>query len=329
MISAIIITTGNTSSDASHQRKILARQKRQLFISSWLSSSWTCRPLLLLLLLLVFQCNVSFVWGISRCNQYTLASASIMAPPSIRSYYWGSSIRCYPHSSLSCSNVRGLPPRKASFSRSKRRRGSSRKIPFADSDIHSCYDDEAHEPHDPYWEETQAVARFKRKKTKSSDEDKDSESAAHDNNNNSNHNDPFATPMSSAEIYSQLGPIGKCVAGTTEIAVSTCMEYITGFMGGYILGSITDVPRFAFKKVDPTNNPNNPFFKELAQRYGRMHAKSFRWAKSWGSISAAFGGFRVATRVIRGGKEDEWNTVFSSAAAGAFFARNGTYRVLQ
>jgi len=135
--------------------------------------------------------------------------------------------------------------------------------------------------------------------------------------------DPFQDPTSSVEIYSQLGPVGKLVAGSVEVAVSTVMEYITGFMGGYILGSITDVPRFAFKQVDP--NQNLPFFQELTKRYGRMHVKSFRWAKSWGGISAAFGGFRVATRVIRGGKEDEWNTVFSSAAAGAFFARNGRF----
>jgi hypothetical protein len=128
-------------------------------------------------------------------------------------------------------------------------------------------------------------------------------------------------PMSTEEMYSQLGPIGKVVAGCVEITVSTLMEYCTGFFGGYVLGSITDVPSFVFKNVN--EGQRLPFFQELSQRYGRMHAKSFRWAKTWGGISATFGGCRVATKVLRGGKEDEWNTVFSSAAAGAFFARNG------
>lgn len=260
-------------------------------------------------LLLVLYCNVASVWGISRCNQYQLASASIMAPS--RSYS-----HSHPHTSFL--SRRGLPTTSGriaspvSITR-RRRRGS------ATTNNNRNYKDESNEQHDPYLEETRPVARSKRKKEKASPE-KDSKS---DTNKNES-GDPFATPMSSAEIYSQLGPVGRCVAGTTEIAVSTCMEYITGFMGGYVLGSITDFPRFAFKQVDPTQT-NNPFFKELGQRYGRMHEKSFRWAKNWGGISAAFGGFRIATRVIRGGKEDEWNTVFSSAAAGAFFARKGTY----
>ena len=259
-------------------------------------------------LLLVLNSNVSPVWGISRCNQYQLASASIMALSRSNS-------NSYPRGFLS---RRGLPATTTSgriaspVSITRRRRGSA-----TTNNNHYNYDDESNED-DPYLEETRPVARSKRKKEKASSE-KDSKS---DKKNDSG-GDPFATPMSSAEIYSQLGPVGKCVAGTTEIAVSTCMEYITGFMGGYVLGSITDFPRFAFKQVDPSQK-NNPFFKELGQRYGRMHQKSFRWAKSWGGISAAFGGFRIATRVIRGGKEDEWNTVFSSAAAGAFFARNGT-----
>lgn len=128
-------------------------------------------------------------------------------------------------------------------------------------------------------------------------------------------------PKSTQEIYNQLGPIGKIVAGTVEVAVATLMEYCTGFFGGYVLGSITDVPRFMFKNVD--EGQKLPFFQELSKRYGRMHAKSYRWAKTWAGVSATFGCSRVATKVLRGGKEDEWNTIFSSAAAGAYFARAG------
>jgi len=48
-------------------------------------------------------------------------------------------------------------------------------------------------------------------------------------------------------------------------------------------------------------------------------------SRSWAGISATLGGMRVACKVVRGGVEDEWNTVFSSMAAGAFFRRAGAY----
>jgi Tim17/Tim22/Tim23/Pmp24 family len=130
--------------------------------------------------------------------------------------------------------------------------------------------------------------------------------------------DPFAEPMTTQQIYNTLGPIGKTVAGTVEIVVSVCIEYMTGFLGGYFLGYVTDFPRFMFKNAGDAGAL--PIMQELSQRFHRMNAKSFRWAKSWGGVSAAFGGFRVSTRVLRGGREDEWNTVFSTVAAGAFFA---------
>ena len=251
----------------------------------------------LVALCLLWSCHLPLVRGISRCNQYRSASASIP-------HYYGSRRR-QPHSSPMAMLVS-----------SSRRRGST--------NINHHYgkngrDHSSSYSGDPFLEQTELIARSSKKK-ESKSQGKESKKSSDKSSGSSA--DPFETPMTTEEIYSHMGPVGKCIAGTVEIAVSTCMEYLTGFMGGYILGSITDVPRFVFKQVDP-NQKNNPFFQELSQRYGRMHAKSFRWAKSWGSISAAFGGFRVATRVIRGGKEDEWNTVFSSAAAGAFFSRNG------
>jgi hypothetical protein len=42
---------------------------------------------------------------------------------------------------------------------------------------------------------------------------------------------------------------------------------------------------------------------------------------SWGGMSATFAAARVGTKLLRGGREDEWNNVFSSMAAGAWFAR--------
>ena len=123
--------------------------------------------------------------------------------------------------------------------------------------------------------------------------------------------------------FEQLGPIGKVVAGTIEIAFSTLMEFVSGFVGGYVLGTLTGLPAFVTKPA--TTAASASFWSQFQQRAIRMHGRSYKWASSWGGISAAFGGFRVTTKVLRGGKEDEWSTVFSSMAAGAYFARKGGF----
>jgi hypothetical protein len=123
--------------------------------------------------------------------------------------------------------------------------------------------------------------------------------------------------------YKDLTPLGRAVAGTVEVVVTTLSEYLTGFVGGYVLGTATDIPRLLFRRVDP--QARQALLKEMSGRCLRMHTKSFRWARNWGGVSAAFGCFRVAAKVARGGKEDEWTTILSSMAAGAYFARLGMY----
>lgn len=142
-------------------------------------------------------------------------------------------------------------------------------------------------------------------------------------------NSPAALPAEQPEVttYGDLGPFGKLVAGTVEIAVTTLTEYMTGFAGGYALGTISDIPRLLFRRVEP--DARQALFKEISGRTLRMHQKSFGWAKNWAGISAAFGCFRVVAKVSRGGKEDEWTTILSSMAAGAYFARNGTLRYIR
>jgi hypothetical protein len=132
-----------------------------------------------------------------------------------------------------------------------------------------------------------------------------------------------STNDAAAVSYSDLGPVGRVVAGTVEVTVSTVMEYMTGFFGGYFLGSVTEVPRLLFRSIDPEQQRS--LLQETSGRFSRLHGKSFKWAKNWGAISAAFGGFGVFVKVVRNGKEDEWNSILSSMAAGAFFARAGTY----
>jgi hypothetical protein len=123
--------------------------------------------------------------------------------------------------------------------------------------------------------------------------------------------------------YEELTWLGKIVAGVTEVAVTVIIEYATGFVGGYFLGSLIGVPAFFMNALDnPQNVPKNSFLNELGGRSMRLHRKSMGWATNLGGISAAFGGFRVAVRVCRNGKEDEWTTILSSMAAGAYFARS-------
>jgi len=38
--------------------------------------------------------------------------------------------------------------------------------------------------------------------------------------------------------------------------------------------------------------------------------------------------FGVAVKVLRNGEKDAWNDIFSSAAAGAFFARKGEFALI-
>jgi hypothetical protein len=121
-----------------------------------------------------------------------------------------------------------------------------------------------------------------------------------------------------------FGPIGKIIAGVTQIVSSTLLEYAGGFFGGLLIGTVAGVPGFLFRPIEP--GVPKVLLTEVAGRLARMNTRSFRWAKNWGGISAAFGGFRVSAQVLRGGKQDEWNNILSSAAAGAWFARNGTFQ---
>jgi len=123
--------------------------------------------------------------------------------------------------------------------------------------------------------------------------------------------------------YRDLSLLGRTIAGTVEVGVVTLIEYLSGLVGGYSLGFLTDLPRLLFRPLESTGAaPASPsFWAEVQGRCGRMHSKSILWGKNWAEISAVLGGAKVLCKVLRGGTEDEWNTVLSSVAAGAFFAR--------
>ena len=122
--------------------------------------------------------------------------------------------------------------------------------------------------------------------------------------------------------FDDFGPVGRVVAGVTQIAVTIVMEYCSGFFAGLYLGTAAGIPGFLFRPLEP--ELPKMVLAELGGRFGRMNASSLKWGQSWDGISEAFGGFKVAVSVIRDGKHDDWNQTLSSAAAGALFvARTG------
>lgn len=77
--------------------------------------------------------------------------------------------------------------------------------------------------------------------------------------------------------YADLSPAGRLIAGTVEVAVSTVLEYISGFLGGYALGTITDLPRLLFRPIESAEATT--WMQQASGRFARMHQKSATWAK--------------------------------------------------
>jgi hypothetical protein len=123
------------------------------------------------------------------------------------------------------------------------------------------------------------------------------------------------------DAFADLGPIGKSIARVAMVTTSAVMEYLSGFMTGLVAGTFVGLPGFMFNPVE--RGVNQAFMKEMGGRLSRMNGRSFRWAKNFGEISAVFGASQVSVRLMRHGKEDAWTSIFSSALAGAFFARKG------
>lgn len=107
--------------------------------------------------------------------------------------------------------------------------------------------------------------------------------------------------------------VEKFLIGSVIVAGTTAMEYASGFMGAFVLGTLRGMPGLVYSKEGLT----------MGQRFSNMNARSMRWGKTWAPISAVFGGSDAATRIIRNNKNDQWNTIISSAVAGAYFSRAG------
>ncbi len=105
-----------------------------------------------------------------------------------------------------------------------------------------------------------------------------------------------AGPPERELTYADLGPIGKTVAGCTEIVITTALDFCSGYLQGLLFGTLVGTPGFVFRPV--TKGVRQPFSQELAGRFARMNGRSTNWAKKFGGISAAFGGVRIHWRVV-------------------------------
>ena len=91
--------------------------------------------------------------------------------------------------------------------------------------------------------------------------------------------------------YNDLGPIGKTVAGCTEIVFATFFDYCSGYLQGLLFGTMFGSPGFVFRPIE--KGVHQPFVSEMSRRFTRMNTRSMSWAKNFGSISAAFGGVSI------------------------------------
>ena len=121
--------------------------------------------------------------------------------------------------------------------------------------------------------------------------------------------------------YDDLGPIGKTIAGAVEVGIVTASSYLSGGILGYIIGGAMGSP-ILFRRLPPSFSDVPGGFQEVALKFKLLNEKAFHSANDWGQLSAAFSGFHALCRVARGGKEDKWNNIIGSGAAGAFRSRS-------
>lgn len=113
----------------------------------------------------------------------------------------------------------------------------------------------------------------------------------------------------------------KLIANTIEVGFVTATSYLSGGILGYGIGGVMNLPLF-FKTPQV---PGQPFRGVRA-----VNTKAVASGKSWGELNAAFSGFHALVRVTRNGKEDRFNSIFSSFCTGAYLNRQqGTQSMIR
>eukprot|EP00557_Chaetoceros_sp_GSL56_P002741 CAMPEP_0176499646 /NCGR_PEP_ID=MMETSP0200_2-20121128/13050_1 /TAXON_ID=947934 /ORGANISM="Chaetoceros sp., Strain GSL56" /LENGTH=361 /DNA_ID=CAMNT_0017898103 /DNA_START=150 /DNA_END=1235 /DNA_ORIENTATION=+ len=141
----------------------------------------------------------------------------------------------------------------------------------------------------------------------------------------------YDAPPSLDEMRAQLGPVGLIVANAVEVVATTASSYISGGIFGYMIGGAMGIPG-VFRNQAASGPPGfthlksaspHAGLKDMQRRLVDWNAKALLQGKSWGTLSASFSGFHALARVCRGGVEDRWNSIISSAATGAYLSRQG------
>jgi hypothetical protein len=120
------------------------------------------------------------------------------------------------------------------------------------------------------------------------------------------------------------------------IASGTLHDSWSGFVGGYVLGTATDVSRQIYRTVvsstvqsaaattsaaaSTTGHvlPYNELL-QLSQNALHTHSRNTAFALEWARMSAVFGACRLVVQSVRQ-THDEWNSVGGSCLAGAVFS---------
>ena len=127
--------------------------------------------------------------------------------------------------------------------------------------------------------------------------------------------------MTLEELRASLPLWAKFIANTIEVSFDTISSYISGGILGYGVGGVMNLPLF-FKTP---HVPGQPFRGIRA-----VNAKAVSSGSKWGELNAAFSGFHAFARVARGGKEDRFNSIFSSFCTGAYLNRQqGTQAMIR
>jgi hypothetical protein len=63
--------------------------------------------------------------------------------------------------------------------------------------------------------------------------------------------------------------------------IVTVLEYVSGMFGGYMLGSMTDVPRLLFRPVEGVSSASR--WDQVSSRLLRLHQKSLSWGTRYES----------------------------------------------
>ena len=117
--------------------------------------------------------------------------------------------------------------------------------------------------------------------------------------------------------------------GNPSLIADSCgLKIVSGAAIGGVLGIALGIFMGAMGDVSPIlvqqgrEVPTAPLREQMRSAYKATASKSLGWAKSFGVLSALFGGIECVIEKYRG-KHDVWNPVISGCAVGATLSAKG------